>query len=167
MEQQDERRHAAEALDLVTAHQERARRAARVPWWAYLVMFVLTAGIGAANDFIDLNGAKALAGAIAVLLVVVLLASFLTRSAPLSHLRGVQGHQTFVPQAFVVVVVFGAVGAWLISRYGTTFTHDLANAVGLRDYPNTVTGVVYGAAFTALFALGRLMVDTAQRRNAR
>jgi hypothetical protein len=130
-------------------------------------MFVLTAGAIAATDFVDLTGTKALAAVVLVLMVVVLVTTFLTRSAPLSRLRGVQGRQTFVPSAFLVIAVLGGVGTWLISRYGPAFTHDLAGAVGLPGYPNTVAGVVYGAAFTALFALGRLMVETAQRRNAR
>lgn len=55
-------------------------------------------------------------------------------------------------------------GAWLISRYGSEVTHDLADAVGLPGYPNTVGGVLYGAAFTALFALSQLLLAVAPRR---
>jgi len=92
---------------MVAAHQKRAGRAGRVPWWGYLVMFVLAASTGTANDFADLTGTKTLSAVIMVLLVVVFVTSVLTRSVPLSRLRGVRGRQTFVPPVFSVIAVFG------------------------------------------------------------
>jgi hypothetical protein len=164
MTQRDEQRQAAEALAAIRGHQERTRRAARLPWWVYAAMFVLTAGGTAANDFVGLNGAKLIAVLVLVALVVVLVITFAGRSAPLSRLRGVERRQSFVPWVFVVVAAIVGLGAWLISHYGTAFEGDVADAVGLRDYPNTVTGVLYGAAFTALFALTQLLVAASQRR---
>jgi len=76
----------------------------------------------------------------------------------------VQRRQSFVPWVFGVVAFVAGLGAWLISRYGSEVTHDLANAVGLAGYPNTVGGVLYGAAFTGLFALSQLLLTVAQRR---
>jgi hypothetical protein len=164
MTQRDEQRQAAEALATIRGHQERTRRAARLPWWVYAAMFVLTAGGTAANDFVGLSGAKLIAILVLVALVVVLVTTFAGRSAPLSRLRGVQRRQSFVPSVFVFVAIVLGLGAWLISRYGTGFAGDVAGAVGLREYPNTVTGVLYGAAFTALFALTQLLIEASQRR---
>jgi hypothetical protein len=73
-------------------------------------MFVLVAGISAANDFVTLSAAKVMAGVVLVL---------------------------------------------------------LAGAVGLHDYPGTVFGVLFGAVFTALFALGQLLLRSAQPRTGR
>ena len=87
---QDEREQAAQALANVGAHQEKARRAARLPWWVYLAMFVLGAAGMAMNDFLMLNGAKLAAVVILIVLVAVFVLGIATRSAPLSHLRGVQ-----------------------------------------------------------------------------
>ena len=130
-------------------------------------MFVLSAGGTAVNDFVGLSGAKLIAILVLVALVVVLVVTFAGRSAPLSRLRGVQRRQTFVPQVFGVVAIIAGLGAWLISRYGAGVADDVAGALGLRDYPNTVTGVLYGAAFTALFALSQLLVAASQRRTGR
>jgi predicted RND superfamily exporter protein len=164
MTQRDEQRQAAETLAAIRAHQERTRRAARLPWWVYAAMFVLTAGGTAANDFVGLSGAKLISILVLVALVVVLVITFVGRSAPLSRLRGVERRQSFVPWVFVVVAVVVGLGAWLISRYGTDLEGGVAGAVGLRGYPNTVTGVLYGAAFTALFALTQLLITASQRR---
>ena len=164
MDEEDQQRQAAEALATIRTHQQRTRRAARLPWWVYPAMFVLAAGGTAANDFVDLSGAKLLAVVVLVLFVVVLVIGFVGRSAPLSRVRGVQPRQSFVPWVFGVVVLVGGLGAWLISHYGTGFAHDVAGAVGLRAYPNTVTGVLYGAAFTVLFALAQLLITMSQRR---
>jgi hypothetical protein len=125
---------------------------------------VLTAGGTAANDFVGLSGAKLISILVLVALVVVLVITFAGRSAPLSRLRGVERRQSFVPWVFVVVAAVVGLGAWLISHYGTGLEGGVAGAVGLRDYPNTVTGVLYGAAFTALFALTQLLVAASQRR---
>jgi len=164
MTQRDEQRQAAEALATIRGHQERTQRAARLPWWVYAAMFVLTAGSTAVNDFVGLNGAKLIPILVLVTLAVVLVATFASGSAPLSRLRGVQRRQVFVPSVFAFVAIVVGLGGWLISRYGTDFAGDIAGAVGLRAYPNTVTGVLYGAALTALFALTQLLLETSQRR---
>jgi hypothetical protein len=130
-------------------------------------MFVLSAGRGAINDFVGLSGAKLLAIVVLVVLAVVLVISFVGRSAPLSWVRGVQRRQSFVPWVFAVVVIVGGLGAWLISGYGNGFANDVAGAVGLRNYPNTVAGLLYGAAFTVLFALYQLLITASQRRASR
>ncbi|GHF60681.1 uncharacterized membrane protein YtjA (UPF0391 family) [Amycolatopsis bartoniae] len=153
----DEQQRAAEALAAIDGHRERARRAARLPWWVYAVMFVLVAAVTAANDFVDLTGAKAISAVVLVLLVVTLVVTFASGSAPLSRVRGVQLRQSFNPRAYGAVVLVGCAGGWLIMRYGTGFTQAVADAVGLHGYPNTVTGVLYGAAFTGLFALSQLL----------
>jgi hypothetical protein len=158
----DEQEKAAEALAMVRAHEERTRRAARLPWWVYAGMFVLSAGGTAANDFVDLDGAKLIAVLVLVALAVVLVTGFVGRSAPLSSVRGVQRRQSFSPQALLAVAIVAGLGAWLISRYGTGWAGGVAGAVGLRNYPDTVAGVLYGAAFTLLFALSQLL--TAPRR---
>jgi hypothetical protein len=164
MNQQDEQQQAAEALASVRTHQEQTRRAARLPWWVYAGMFVVGAGGSAANDFISLSGAKLVAVLVIVALAVVFVASRYERSSLLGRMRGVQQRQPFVPWVFGIVLALGVLGAWLIAQYGTGFADGLAGAVGLRDYPNTVVGVVYGAAFTALFALGQALVASSQRR---
>ncbi|SFQ61236.1 hypothetical protein [Amycolatopsis rubida] len=162
----DEER-AAEALATVQDHQDRARRAARLPWWVYLVIFVVTAGFTAVNDFVDLDGGKFVAGVVLGLLLIALAVGARLRSAPLSHARGVQQRQEFVPWVFVVVAVVGGAAAWLLSRYGTDAAADLAGALGLRDYPYTVAGVLFGLAFTLLFALSQALLAVARRRGDR
>ncbi|GAA1958505.1 hypothetical protein [Amycolatopsis minnesotensis] len=163
MNERDERSQAAEALATVRTQQERTRRAARLPWWASLAVFVLCAGATAANDFVTVSGAKMVALVIVAVLVVTLAVTFASGSAPLNRLRGVRPREAFEPRAFGAVAAVGGVGAWLIFQYGTEFTHDIANAAGLPQYPNTVAGVLYGAAFTALFALGRFLLAKSQR----
>jgi hypothetical protein len=164
MNNQDDRGRAAQDLMTIRAHQDRARRAARPPWWVYLAMFALTAAVTAVNDAVDLNGAKLLAGAVLAVLVVVLVITFAGRSAPLSGIRGVQREQSFIPSVFGVVVIVGALGGWLISRYGTGLADDVAGAVGLRSYPSTVAGVLLGAAFTGLYALTQALIARSERR---
>jgi len=164
MNEQDERRKAVDDLAVVHAHQERTRRAARLPWWVYVAVFVLSAGGMALNDFVTLGGAKLLAVLVMVALVVVLVTGFVTGSAPLSRLRGVQSRQSFVPWVFGAVAVMAGLGAWLISRYGTGFVTGIADATGLRSYPDTVAGVVYGLAFTAVFAVSQLLTAVSRRR---
>lgn len=165
--EQDERRQAAEALATIGAHQERTRRAVRLPWWVYAAIFVLSAGGSAANDFVGLSGAKLLSALVLVGLAVVLVISLVSRSAPLSLVRGVQPRQSFVPWVFGAVAAVAVLGAWLIAHYGTGFANAIAGGVGLRGYPNTVVGVLYGAAFTALFAATQLLVTGSQRRTSR
>jgi hypothetical protein len=167
VDEQDQRRQATEALATVQAHQERTRRAARLPWWVYAAMFVLTAAATAASDFVSLSGSKLIAVLVLVVLVVVLVTSIIERSALFSKVRGVQPRQQFIPWVFGVVLVVAGLGAWLISRYGNGFVSDIAGAVGLRDYPHTVAGILWGAAFTVLFALTRLLITTSQRRTNR
>jgi hypothetical protein len=127
-------------------------------------MFVLSAGSAAADDFVSLSGAKLLAIVVVAALAVTLVVVFAGRSAPLSRVRGVQPRQVFVPRVFGAVVIVGGLGAWLISQYGAAVTHTVSAAVGLAHYPNTVAGVLYGAGFTALFALSQLLTRTSQRR---
>ncbi|MFJ9787318.1 transcriptional regulator [Amycolatopsis sp. NPDC101161] len=91
----------------------------------------------ALNDVISLSGSKLVAALVLVVLAVVFATSRVNGPAPLGSVRGVQRRQSFVPWVFGVV----ALGAWLISRYGTDVTHDLADAVGLPGYPDTVAGL--------------------------
>jgi hypothetical protein len=111
-------------------------------------LFVLTAAGTAASDFVSLSGAKLIAILVVVLLVVVLVTSIADRSAMFSRVRGVQPRQQFIPWVFGVVLIVVGLGAWLISRYGNGFVGDIADAVGLRNYPHTVAGILWGAAFT-------------------
>jgi hypothetical protein len=62
---------------------------------------------------------------------------------------------------------YGSAGIWLISRHGTAIADKVAGAIGLGNYPNTVAGTLFGAAFTALFALSQLLSETFQQRNGR
>jgi hypothetical protein len=167
MDEQDPQRRAAEALTTVRAYQQRTRRAARLPWWVYAAMFLVTAVGTAVLDFVSLSGAKLIAILVMVVLVVVLVTSIADRSALLSRVRGVQPRQQFIPWVFGVVLIVAGLGAWLIARYGNGFVSQVADAVGLRDYPHTVAGILWGAAFTALFALTQLLITTAQRRTNR
>jgi hypothetical protein len=167
MDDSDEQRQAAAALATVRDHQERARRAARLPWWVYAAMFVLCVAGSAANDFVDLRGAKLIAVLVLVVLAVVFVTGSASGSSPLSRLRGVQPRKQLVPSVYGVVVIVGGVGGWLIARYGTGVAQGIGNAIGLGDYPNTVAGVLYGAAFTALFALVQLMVAPSPRSTSR
>jgi hypothetical protein len=167
MDEQDQQQRASEALATVRAHQERTRRAARLPWWVYAAMFVLTAAGTAATDFVSLSGAKLIAILVLVVLVVVLVTSIADRSALFSKVRGVQPRQQFIPWVFGVVLIVAGLGAWLVSRYGNGFVGHVADAVGLRDYPHTVAGILWGAAFTALFALTQLLITASQRRTNR
>lgn len=163
MNERDERQ-AADALAMVRTHQERTRRAARLPWWVYAAIFVLTAGGTAANDFVGLGGAKLIAILVLAALVVVLVTSFVGRSSLLGRMRGVERRQSFDPRVFGAVLVVAALGTWLVSRYGTDLTGHVAGTLGLRDYPNTVDGVLYGVVFTALFGLSQLLTTLSQRR---
>ncbi|HEY3687936.1 MAG TPA: hypothetical protein VGL93_33165 [Streptosporangiaceae bacterium] len=161
MERDEQAQAAAQALTAVRAHQERTERAARVPPWFYVAMFLLIAAVTAANDFV--TQPKVIAAVVLVALVVVLVVAFAGRSAPLSRLRGVQRRQRFHPRIFGVTLLVGAVGAWLISQYGTAAANGIAGGLGLRGYPNTVLGVVYAAVFTALFAAVQTMVARSER----
>jgi hypothetical protein len=163
----DQQQRATEALATVRAHQEQTRRAARLPWWVYAAMFVLTAAGTAANDFVSLSGTKLIAILVMVVLVIVLVISIADRSALFSRIRGMQPRQQFVPWVFGVVLVAAGLGAWLISHYGNGFVHDVADAIGLRNYPNTVAGILWGAAFTALFALTQLLKSASQHQTDR
>ncbi|CCH18330.1 hypothetical protein [Micromonospora lupini] len=167
MSRQVDQQSAAATLATIHEHQQRTRRAARVPWWVYATMFLLSAAACAVNDFVDLDGTKLLAAVVLVVLVIVAVITFAGRSAPLSRLRAVQRRQTFVPQAFGVVAVVGGLGGWLLSRYGNTIADNVAGAIGLSNYPNTVAGILLGAAFTALFALSQLLSETFQHRSGR
>lgn len=163
MDERDEQAQAAEALAAVRTHQERTERAARLPWWVYAAMFVLIAAVTAANDFVDIGGAKLIALLVLVALVVALAITFAGRSAPLSRMRGVQRRQSFSPPLFgAAVLVFGA-GSWVISQYGVAVTTGVADAAGLHDYPETVAGVLFGAVFTAVFALFQPVVTRTRR----
>lgn len=161
---EEDKVHAAQALAAVQEHQDRARQAARLPWWVYPAIFVVSAGGGAANDFLSLGGAKLMAIIVLLVLVIVFVAGLANGSAPLSRVRGVQPRQSFEPRVFGALVIIGGVGAWLVSSYGAGITHTVATAVGLQQYPDTVAGVLYGIAFTALFALSQLLRTNAQRR---
>ncbi|AGL16916.1 hypothetical protein [Actinoplanes sp. N902-109] len=152
MDERDEQQRAAEALATVTVHQDRARRAARVPWWYYAAMFVAIAAVCAANDFVTLTGAKLIALAVLITLVAVLVVRFTGGTAPLSRMRGVQARQTAEPRVLIATLVVAVIAGGLLVRYGPGWGDDLADALGLGDYPSTVTGVLYAAALTALAA---------------
>lgn len=160
----NEQRQAAEALATVQAHQNKARQAARVPWWTYVAMFVLCAGAVASTDFLTLSGAKFTAIVILVLLVLTLVLTFASRSAPLDRVRGVAPRRPFVPRIYGPMLLVDGVAIWLITRYGTGFAQRIADPIGLSHYPNTVAGVLFGAVFTGLFALYHLLIAASQRR---
>ena len=88
-----------------------------------------------------------------IVLAAVLAVTFAGRSAPLSRLRGVQRRQAFDPRLLGAALAVGAAGAWLIARYGAAVATGVSDAVGLHGYPDTVTGVLFGAAFTAVFGV--------------
>jgi hypothetical protein len=113
---------------------------------------VLAAAGGAANDFVSLTGAKLLAGVVMVLLVVVLVASFVSKTPLLSRVRGVQPRQSFNLWISVGAVIVGYVAIKLL---GKTVASGAADTVGLHNYPGTVAGVLYAALFTALLALSQ------------
>lgn len=167
MNVQDDRDQAAAALASVRAHQEKARRAARVPWWLYVLMFVLTAGATAANDFVTITGTKVLAVVVLVLFVATLALTFVTGKPLLSVLRGVQPRQRFEPRVFLAVLLVACVAGWLFIHYGEPVTASIAGGVGLADYPDTVTGVLFGIVFTGVFALGQALQGAAARRAVR
>jgi hypothetical protein len=150
----DDRLQAATDLANMRDHQERARRRARLPWWVYAAMFVLVAAGSAANDFVNLTGAKVIAVLVLIGFAAVLVVTFATGSAPLSAWRGVQPRQTFVPRAFAIVAVLGGAFGWLVAHYGSR----LADHFG--SHPNTVLGLIYGVVFTALFALSQRLSST-------
>ena len=155
---------AAEALATVQTHQAQARRAARVPWWGYAAMFVLSAGVTASNDFVSLDGAKLIAIVILAMLALTFVLTFSSRTAPLDRVRGVAPRRPFVPQLYGPMLLINGVGLWLFSRYGAGFAQHIADAAGLNHYPNTVAGVIFGVAFTALFAGYQLLLAATQRR---
>ncbi|WP_020494667.1 hypothetical protein [Sciscionella marina] len=160
-------RQAAEALVIAEAQQDRARRAARLPWWVYAAMFVLAVAGGASNDFVSVSGSKLIAVFVLAALVVVLVAGFVLRSAPLSRIRGVEARKSLLPRVFGLALFVDAAVTWLLLHYGTGFAHTIANAVGLPGYPNTVMGVLCGLVFTALFALGQSLTTRSARPAAR
>jgi hypothetical protein len=150
----NQRFEAADALAAISDRQDRARRRARLPWWVYAGMFVLVAAGSAANDFVSVDGAKLIALLVLIAFVAILVITFATGSAPLGRLRGVQPRQSFVPRAFAAIAVLGGAVAWLVAHYGDRFTGHLG------AYPNSVAGLLYGAVFTGLFALGQRLTTT-------
>jgi hypothetical protein len=168
MLEQDEVRQAAEALAAVRTHQDRARRAARLPWWFYAGMFVLVAGSGAVNDFASLSGAKLIALLVLIATVATFGYTMLSGArgrteAPLDRVRGVQPRRRFVPWVFIVVLVIGGAAGTLISHYGAQIAHGFAGAVGLSKYPNTAAGLLLAAGAVAFLALGQTLLAIAQR----
>ncbi|MFG1928732.1 hypothetical protein [Cryptosporangium sp. NPDC048952] len=156
MESGTEQQKAAEALAAVEAHQARTRRAARLPWWYYLATFVLIAVGSAANDFVTLDGARLLAGAVLTVLVAVLVFRLVAGASLLGRARGVELPSPDA-RAFVVVVILGVAGGLLVVGFGDSVVQAVADSIGLRDYPYTVAGVLFGAVFTGLFALSQLL----------
>ncbi|MBB4683690.1 hypothetical protein [Amycolatopsis jiangsuensis] len=168
MGERDEARRAAEALAAVHTHQERAEKAARLPWWVYALTFLASAGLGVAGDFVDLNGAKFIAAVVIALFVVVFVAGALSRgSAPLSRVRGVQARRDVPRWQFGLVIVVLGLCLWLLTTYGHGLATGLAGALGLRGYPNSVLGVVFGAVFTLLFALSQFTMAALRKRSDR
>lgn len=163
MEQDEDLRQAREALAAIRSQQERTRRAARVPGWFYLATFVFSAGATASNDFVDLSGAKVIAAAILVVLLATLVVRLVGRAAPLSLARGVAPRQAAAPRAMVMLLFAVVVIGWLIARYGESLGHAIASALGVPGYPNTVAGVVYGAAITGLLALSQRLTTVGGR----
>ncbi|WP_216892443.1 hypothetical protein [Nocardia alni] len=158
MNEDQNQRHAQEALALMTAHQERTRRAARVPGWFYVAMFVFSVAATAANDVVGIGGRKVIGAGVLVLLLATLTVRLFTRSAPLSLVRGVAPRQSSQPRVYIAVLFAAAVLGWLIVRYGTGLAHSLATALGVPGYPNTVAGLLYAAAATGLFALSQQLM---------
>lgn len=161
-EQSDEQRRAAEALAAVHTHQDRARRAARLPWWFSVGGFVLVAVPTAANDFISFGGAQEMAIVILVVLVGLLAARYVLGPShlwvpPLSRLRGVQARQVTDRRTFVLLVVGGGIAGWAVSRYGISASDSIADTIGLDHYPYTVAGVLAGAFFVILVAVSQLI----------
>ncbi len=161
----EDQRQAQEALALMQAHQERTTRAARVPGWFYVALFVFSAGATAANDFVDISGGKVIAAAIVVALLVAVVVRLAGGAAPLSLVRGVAPQQSFAPRDKIVFLFAAAVIGWLAARYGAGFGRAIASAIGVPGYPNTVTGLLYGIVATGLFALSQRLVD--RRRSGR
>src|SRR5258708_2299105 len=126
MNEYQNQRHAQEALALMKTHQERTRRAARVPGWFYAAMFLFSAAATAANDVVGISGSKVIAAMILVLLLAALTVGLVTRSAPLSLMRGVAPRQSFEPRVFVAVLFATAVLGWLIVRYGDGLARTVA-----------------------------------------
>jgi uncharacterized membrane protein YhaH (DUF805 family) len=168
MDQLEEQERAAAALAEIRAHQERAERAARLPWWAYAAMFVAVAGVSSLNDFVDHAGAKVIGAVVLALFIVVVVAARTSQTSLLSRLRGVQPRRPFIPRsarrAYLAVVAAGVIAVWLIASNGDAFARGVGGAVGLRDYPYTVIGVIGAVVFTAMFALGHLLTRMYQRR---
>ncbi|MFI6077166.1 hypothetical protein ACIA5C_37095 [Actinoplanes sp. NPDC051343] len=48
----------------------------------------------------------------------------------------------------------GRLAGWLVAQYAASLTSHLG------AYPNTVAGLLYGAVFTALFALSQRLIST-------
>jgi len=165
MDEYEDQRQAREALAVMRTHQERTRRSALVPGWFYVAMFVFSVGATAANDFLDLTGTKVIAAVILVLLVATLVVRFVGGAAPLSLARGVAPRGSFAPRERIALLCAVAVIGWLIARYGEGIGHTIASALGVPGYPHAVTGVLYGALATGLFALGQRLVTVGGQRS--
>jgi hypothetical protein len=164
MKQTIDPKAAAEALVTVQEQRQRVARAVRMPWWVYAAMFVLTAGVTAANDFVTLTGAKVMAGVVLAALVLVAAVTFLGRIDMLGRARGVERRQRFSPPVFLAAALLVGGGAWFASSSGAGFVDGLAEGVGMGGYPGTVSGIVFGALFTGLFALVQFLLAADLRR---
>ncbi|MBB4686811.1 hypothetical protein [Amycolatopsis jiangsuensis] len=164
MNDPDERQQATDALAEVRTHQSRAARAARLPWWVYAAMFVLAVVPLAADDFVDLGGTTAISAVVLGLLVLALVAGALGKGvAPLSRLRGVQARRQVSQERYGLVVAIGAAVTWLLVSQGPSLAAGLADEIGLHQYRNTVTGVLFGAVLTLLFAGSQAVLNRIHR----
>ncbi len=167
MSEYKDRRQAEEALALMRTHQQRTRRAARVPGWFYVAMFVFSAGATAANDVVGITGAKVIAAAILVALLATLVVRVVSRAAPLSLARGVAPRGSMAQRDMIAMLFAVVVIGWLIARYGESVGHSIASALGVPGYPNTGAGVLYGAVATGLFALSQRLITVEGQRSDR
>lgn len=143
------------ALEVAREHRRSASRAARMPWWVYAAVFVVVGGAAFAASALERGEAGLSAVIVLALFLVVFGLAVASRVAPLDRLRTVRRRARFEPVAFLVISVLGAAGLWIATRFGAAITNAVAGAVGLQAHSGIVAGVLAGAAFTALFALGR------------
>jgi hypothetical protein len=143
----DKRPRAPDASATTRARRRSTRRAARLPWSAFAVTFVVIVGVAAVNDFVPLTGAALTALLVGIALVPTVVAVAAGR-APEARARG-------VAWLFGGVLVLAGLFGRLAARFGARSSAHVADVIGLHDYPSTVAGMLCGAVLLALVAMAR------------
>ncbi len=115
----------------------------RVPWWFYAAVFVIIAGVAAANDFVRLTGTRLIA-----LLIVVAVAGMVATA----RVRGGRPRPVN-PWLFGGALLAAGLFGWVVVRYEYGSGANLADRLGVHNYPHTAAGLISGTVVTLMLAM--------------